>query len=371
MDSIDELVPNTVSDFYFFFTSVIGTLIVISASVPIFLALVPFLVAIYLFIQNWYIRSSRSLKRIHSISKSPLYQHFGETITGVSTIRAMRINDRFIQENAAKSDRSANVHFVYTVANRWLHIRLEFLGAIVVFATALLTVLSGKTLGPGMAGLALSYALNITTSITLLVSSFSDLQNQLVSVERILEYSIKNQEAPATLPDDGNLPVNWPNEGRIVFRHYSTRYRQGMELVLKNVSFEVQPRERIGVVGRTGAGKSSLTLALFRIIEAANSHWARASHNGPVSVSALVPAIEEGSDPETFNKTVDLNNIKVEEDGGVILIDGVDISTVGLERLRKHLAIIPQDPILFAGTLRDNLDPFHEATDAELWEALE
>jgi len=269
MDNIDELLPFNISDFYFFGTSVLGVLIVLSFSVPIFLALIPFLVVLYLIIQVWYIRSSRSLKRIHSISKSPLYQHFGETLTGVSTIRAMRIHDRFILENAAKSDMSANTHFVYTVASRWLHIRLEMLGAIVVFATSLLAVLGRKTLGPGMAGLALTYALSVTFAITNLVTSFSELQNQLVSVERVREYSIKSQEAPATLPTDASVPANWPSEGRIVFQHYSTRYRQGMDLVLKKVSFEIQPRERVGVVGRTGAGKSSLTLALFRIIEAA------------------------------------------------------------------------------------------------------
>ncbi|KAF9358684.1 hypothetical protein BGX34_008810, partial [Mortierella sp. NVP85] len=375
MDNIDELLPFNISDFYFFATSVLGVLIVLSFSVPIFLALIPFLVVLYLIIQVWYIRSSRSLKRIHSISKSPLYQHFGETLTGVSTIRAMRIHDRFILENAAKSDMSANTHFVYTVASRWLHIRLEMLGAIVVFATSLLAVLGRKTLGPGMAGLALTYALSVTFAITNLVTSFSELQNQLVSVERVREYSIKNQEAPATLPTDAQVPANWPSEGRIVFQRYSTRYRQGMDLVLKKVSFEIQPRERVGVVGRTGAGKSSLTLALFRIIEAANSHWAKASHNGPDSSATLpLPAeasTKEGIDPEFYNKTVDLGDIKIEEDGGSIQIDGIDISTVGLERLRKHLAIIPQDPILFSGTVRDNLDPFNESTDNELWEALE
>ena len=375
MDNIDELLPFNISDFYFFGTSVLGVLIVLSFSVPIFLALIPFLVVLYLIIQVWYIRSSRSLKRIHSISKSPLYQHFGETLTGVSTIRAMRIHDRFILENAAKSDMSANTHFVYTVASRWLHIRLEMLGAIVVFATSLLAVLGRKTLGPGMAGLALTYALSVTFAITNLVTSFSELQNQLVSVERVREYSIKSQEAPATLPTDASVPANWPSEGRIVFQHYSTRYRQGMDLVLKKVSFEIQPRERVGVVGRTGAGKSSLTLALFRIIEAANSHWAKANHNGPDSSATLpLPAeasTKEGIDPEFYNKTVDLSDVKVEEDGGSIQIDGIDISTVGLERLRKHLAIIPQDTILFSGTVRDNLDPFNEATDNELWEALE
>ncbi|KAG0073766.1 Multidrug resistance-associated protein 1, partial [Podila epicladia] len=365
VDNMDELLPFFISDFYFFLSTVLGTLIVISFSVPIFLAVIPFLVVLYLIIQTYYIRSARALKRIYSISKSPLYQHFGETLAGVSTIRALRVSDQFIRDSAAKSDRSSNAYFAYTISNRWMHIRLEFLGAIVVLATALLAVLGRETLGPAMAGLALSYSLNATFGITLLVTSFSELQNQLVSVERIREYSEKNTEAPDVndVVDD-QLPPNWPGQGSIVFKNYSTRYRQGMDLVIKDISFTVAAGEKVGIVGRTGAGKSSLTLALFRIIEAANSHWAIASHNGADS-DAEPNGIDTGKAPK------DLEKVAVEEDGGSIEIDGVDISTVGLETLRKHLAIIPQDPTLFAGTVRENLDPFDQVGDAELWEALE
>jgi ABC-type multidrug transport system fused ATPase/permease subunit len=183
--------------------------------------------------------------------------------------------------------------------------------------------------------------------------------SQLVAVERIEEYSRKNPEAPAET--DVVLPENWPQAGHVEFRNYSTRYREGLDLVIKNISFEVQPAEKVGIVGRTGAGKSSLTLALFRIIEAANSHWAKSSHNDK----------DLDSDPTKDDTIVDLEKINVEEDGGSIWIDGVDISTVGLKYLRQHLAIIPQDPTLFVGTVRENLDPFDELEDAHLWEALE
>ncbi|KAF9110743.1 hypothetical protein BGX27_005918 [Mortierella sp. AM989] len=308
-------------------------------------------------------KSSRQLKRIHSISKSPMYQHFGETLAGVSTIRAMKVHDRFINDSSIKADKSANAYFVYTIVVRWLHIRLELLGAVVVLATALLAVLSRKSLGADKAGLVLSYAINSTFAITYLVKSYSEFQNQLVSVERIREYSAKNQEAPAELPSDKELPPNWPSEGRIVFKNYSTRYRQGLDLVIKNVSFEIQPSEKVGVVGRTGAGKSSLTLALFRIIEAANSHWAIASHSGP---SLQEAEMQEVSSEESY-----MSGVNIDDFGGSIEIDGVDISTVGLETLRQHLAIIPQDPILFSGTVRENLDPFNQASDLEIWEALE
>ncbi|KAF9980590.1 Multidrug resistance-associated protein 1, partial [Mortierella antarctica] len=355
MDNVDELVPFNISDFYFFLSSVLGTLVVISFSVPIFMALIPFLVVIYLVLQIYYIRSSRALKRLHSISKSPLYQHFGETLTGVSTIRAMRVHHQFILDNAIRSDRSSNAFFVFTIAARWLSVRLELLGSIIVLATSLLAVLGRETLGPSMAGLALSYALNVTFSITYLVTSFTDLQNQLVSVERIQEYTAKKQEAPLDMPRDQQLPESWPSSGKIVFKQYSTRYRQGMDLVIKKISFEVEPSEKVGIVGRTGAGKSSLTLALFRIIEAANSHWAKASDNAAADSDAEVRTIVSlhEEDPPTSTSTGEvsaLECVSVEEDGGSIEIDGVDISTVGLERLRQHLAIIPQDPTLFAGT---------------------
>ncbi|KAG0271977.1 Multidrug resistance-associated protein 1 [Linnemannia exigua] len=340
--------------------SVLGTVVVIAATTPIFLAIVPPLAAGFVLVQMYYIRPSRSLKRIDSTSRSPVYQHFTETLIGVSTIRAMGIEERFIMQNE-KATISANAYFTYMMVSRWLQIRLETLGACLVLGAGLFAVLDRRSFDAGMVGLALSYALTVTADITMVIRSYCELQNQLVSVERIDEYLRKNPEPPAHLPADMDLPENWPQAGHIEFKNYSTRYRQGLDLVVKDISFEVQPAEKVGIVGRTGAGKSSLTLALFRIIEAANSHWAQASHNGPDLDT--MPAKVVGDE--------DLEKVAVDEDGGSIWIDGVDISTVGLSRLRKNLAIIPQDPTLFAGTVRENLDPFEELEDADLWEALE
>ncbi|KAG0273442.1 hypothetical protein BGZ95_010750 [Linnemannia exigua] len=356
--SIDELTPWNFINVFVCGASVLGTIVVIGTTTPVFLAVVPPLVILYLLIQTFYIRSSRALKRIDSVSKSPIYQHFSETLAGVTTIRALAANDRFISENAAKADIAANAYFMWVSTNRWLQIRLEGLGAIVVLAAALFVVLSRDSLGSSAAGLAMSYALNVNQDITWLVRSYCDLNNQLVAVERVDEYANKNPEAP--VETDVVLPENWPQNGLVEFRNYSTRYREGLDLVIKNISFTVQPAEKVGIVGRTGAGKSSLTLALFRIIEAANSHWAKASHNGA----------DQDADP-TKTEIADLTAVNVEEDGGSIWIDGVDISTVGLQYLRQHLAIIPQDPTLFVGTVRENLDPFDELEDAQLWEALE
>ncbi|KAF8949214.1 Multidrug resistance-associated protein 1 [Haplosporangium gracile] len=359
----DNLIPWSFMSVLMFGVSVLGTIIVIASTTPIFLGIVPPLAAGFVLVQMYYIRPSRALKRIDSTSRSPVYQHFTETLVGVSTIRAMGLEDRFILQNEEKATISANAFFTYQMVARWLQIRLETLGACIVLGAGLFAVLDRRSLDPGMVGLALSYALTVTADITMVIRSYCELQNQLVSVERIDEYLVKNSEPPAHLPADSDLPENWPQAGHIEFRNYSTRYRQGLDMVVKGISFEVQPAEKVGIVGRTGAGKSSLTLALFRIIEAANSHWAQSSHNGAdlTMMPTAVKIIEDA----------DLEKVAVDEDGGSIWIDGVDISTVGLSCLRKNLAIIPQDPTLFAGTVRENLDPFGELEDADLWEALE
>ncbi|KAG0378501.1 hypothetical protein BGX24_003626 [Mortierella sp. AD032] len=358
--SVDELIPWNVFHSVICIFSVLATIIVIVLNTPIFLAVVPFLVVIYGLVQAYYVRSSRALKRIDSVSKSPIYQHFSETLTGVTTIRALGADKRFIAKNAAKADVSANAYFAWIVTNRWLQIRLECLGSVIVLAAALFAVLARDSLNPASAGLALSYAMGVTQDIVWLVSALCDLQNHLVSVERIEEYANKNPEAPALT--DVALSKNWPQAGQIEFRNYSTRYREGLDQVIKNIGFTVQPTEKVGIVGRTGAGKSSLTLALFRIVEAANSHWAKASRNGDDLDTDLT---------KKDHASTALEKVLVEEDGGSIWIDGVDISTVGLKDLRQHLAIIPQEPILFVGTVRDNLDPFEEMQDADLWVALE
>ncbi|KAF9423916.1 Canalicular multispecific organic anion transporter 2 [Podila epigama] len=357
--STDESLPFNWINVFSCAMSVLGTIVVIATTTPIFLAMVPPLVVVYLLVQAYYIRASRALKRVDSVSKSPIYQHFSESLSGVTTIRALGAERRFIEENAKRANIAGNAYFSWVVSNRWLQIRLEGLGAVIVLAAALFVVLSRNTLSPQAIGLSLTYALSVTGDITWLVRSYCDLQNQLVAVERMNEYATKNQEAPAET--DVKLPENWPQAGHVEFRNYSTRYREGLDLVIKDISFEVQPGEKVGIVGRTGTGKSSLTLALFRIVEAANSVWAKASHNGA----------DLDSDPTKKDEVADLEKVDVEEDGGSIWIDGIDISTVGLKYLRQHLAIIPQDPTLFIGTVRENLDPFNELQDADLWEALE
>ncbi|KAH8238063.1 hypothetical protein KR026_002357 [Drosophila bipectinata] len=325
MDVIDEELPATLDSFMTFIWMVLATIVVISLSTPIFLAVIVPIAFLYYFAQRFYVATSRQLMRLESVSRSPIYSHFGETVTGASTIRAYNVGDRFIEESDAKVDKNQVCKYPSVIANRWLAIRLEMVGNLIILFASLFAVLGGQT-NPGLVGLSVSYALQVTQTLNWLVRMTSDIETNIVSVERIKEYGETKQEAPWELEADKSKPKNWPEEGRVEFQNFQVRYREGLDLVLRGVSFNIKGGEKVGIVGRTGAGKSSLTLALFRIIESA---------------------------------------------GGRIAIDGVDIATMGLHMLRSRLTIIPQDPVLFSGSLRINLDPFEVKTDDEIWKALE
>ncbi|CAG8502871.1 1064_t:CDS:10 [Rhizophagus irregularis] len=268
------------------------------------------------------------LKRLDSVTRSPIYAHFQETLGGLTTIRAFQQMNRFIRDNETKLDVNQKAYFPSFSSNRWLAVRLEFLGSIIIFGAAIFSVISVLTTGnidAGLVGLSVSYALSVTQALNWAVRQFCEIETNIVSVERVKEYIDLPSEAPVVIQDNRPDPT-WPQNGLIEYQNYSTRYRQGLELVLKGVSFVINPREKVGIVGRTGAGKSSLTLSLFRLIEAVD---------------------------------------------GAILMDGVDISKIGLYDLRSRLTIIPQDPILFEGTVEFNLDPFETHDEVEIWQALQ
>ncbi|KAF9201818.1 Multidrug resistance-associated protein 1 [Haplosporangium sp. Z 27] len=359
--AVDIRVPSKLSDVLLFGISVTSTLILIIFTIPSFIFMVPFILGGYWLVLVCFLGVSRVTTRIYSISKSPVYQHFNESLGGVSTMRAMRVQDMFISASSNLANTMTNNFLCNMSSRRWMDVQLRLLSTGVLLCTALFAVLGREHMDPSLVGLTLSFALTITEEVTTLVRNVCDLQNQLIAMERVLEYTDLKTEAPDTT--DVYIPPNWPSEGRISFQNYSTRYREGLDLVIKNVDLEIAPTEKVGIVGRTGAGKSSLTLALFRIVEAANSYWAKESDNS----MTLNPA----GFLERKNTLVENGNFEDEEDGGKIEIDGIDISKIGLSDLRQHLAIIPQDPTLFAGTVRENLDPFHELQDADLWEALE
>jgi ATP-binding cassette subfamily C (CFTR/MRP) protein 1 len=309
------------------YDAAIFTIVAICVATPWFTPLVLPLGSLYYFVQRYYLRTSRELKRLDSVSRSPIYAHFQESLSGMSTIRAYRQQGRFSQENEWRVDANIRAFFPSISANRWLAVRLEFIGsAILLFAStfAVIAVHGGGGPSSGLLGLAMSYALQVTSSLNWIVRQTVEVETNIVSVERVLEYATLPSEAPEIISKK-RPPISWPARGAVEFHNYSTRYRPELDLVLKGISMSIKPREKIGVVGRTGAGKSSLTLALFRIIEAAE---------------------------------------------GNINIDDLDTSKIGLKDLRGRLAIIPQDAALFEGTVRDNLDPGHIHDDTELWTAL-
>ncbi|XP_055597196.1 multidrug resistance-associated protein 1-like isoform X2 [Uranotaenia lowii] len=323
VDVADNTLPQSIRMWLLMFFNVIGVFIVIGISTPIFLAVVPAFMVIYYIIQRFYIATSRQLKRLESVTRSPIYSHFGETITGQSTIRAYNQQNRFTQESEKRVDYNQLMSYPSIIANRWLAIRLEIVGALVVFFAALFAMLSRDTIGAAMVGLSITYALQISATLSFLVRMTAEVETNIVAVERLEEYTVLPREAEW---QKGTVDKEWPQTGNVDFNDYKIRYREGLDLVIRGISLGVKGGEKIGIVGRTGAGKSSLTLGLFRIVEAA---------------------------------------------GGKISIDGLDISQMGLHQLRSRLTIIPQDPVLFSGSLRMNVDPFKSYSDDQVWKALE
>ncbi|XP_064405656.1 multidrug resistance-associated protein 1-like [Halichondria panicea] len=329
--TIDEIIPRSLQAFFFTFFSVISTIMVIVISTPIFGVVIIPLGIFYLLVQRFYVTTSRQLKRLESITRSPIYSHFQETVTGASTIRAYRKQERFMLESQSRVDYNQIAYYPSICANRWLAIRLEFVGNLIILSTALFAVLQRNFpdqlpgISAGLVGLSISYSLQLTQTLNWVVRMTSELETNIVAVERTKEYAETPTEAPPIVESHRPPPV-WPSQGHVKFDQYSTRYREGLDLVLRKISAEIPGGTKVGIVGRTGAGKSSLTLALFRIIESA---------------------------------------------GGSIFIDNINISVFGLDDLRSRITIIPQDPVLFSGTLRVNLDPFDTNTDQEVWSALE
>ncbi|CAN9499822.1 unnamed protein product [Ophioblennius macclurei] len=322
--TIDEAIPNSFRSWILCLLGVLGTLFVICLATPFFTIVLLPLAIIYYFVQRFYVATSRQLRRLDSVSRSPIYSHFGETVSGLSVIKAYRHQERFLKQNEVTIDENLKSVYPWIVSNRWLAIRLEFVGNLVVFFACLFAVISRDTIDSGIVGLSISYALNVTQTLNWLVRMTSELETNIVAVERVSEYiEIENEAEWVT---DTRPPQGWPEAGRLQFENYKVRYRPELDLVLHGITCDIGSAEKIGIVGRTGAGKSSLTNCLFRIIEAAE---------------------------------------------GRILIDGIDIATLGLHDLRSNLTIIPQDPVLFCGTLRMNLDPFDKSSDEEIWRVLE
>ncbi|KAH3663902.1 hypothetical protein WICMUC_005892 [Wickerhamomyces mucosus] len=323
---IDEVLARTFSNFLVNCTKVGFTIFVICFSTWQFIIFIIPILYLYLYYQQYYMRTSRELRRLDSVTRSPVYAHFQESLGGSSTIRGFHQTKRFEHINQSRVDNNISAYFPSINANRWLAVRLEFLGSLIILAAAgfsILTLLQGG-ISSGLVGLSVSYSLQITQALNWIIRMTVEVETNIVSVERVKEYSELTSEAAEFL--EPRPDKSWPQRGEIEFKNYSTRYRADLDLVLKSINIKINPKEKIGIVGRTGAGKSSLTLALYRIIEAAE---------------------------------------------GEIVIDGIPTHQVGLQDLRHSLSIIPQDSQVFEGTIRENIDPTNQFTDDQIWKALE
>ncbi|KAK0542683.1 hypothetical protein OC845_006498 [Tilletia horrida] len=309
VDTLDMQLPSNMFQFGNQFFTVLGTVGLVIYSYNYLGIMFPPLILIYTIFQAYYRRTSREAKRLDSILRSKLYASFGETLTGLASVRAFRAQRRFIKVNELNIDYNNRAYYLTVAVQRWLSVRMDFLGNILVLAIGLAAVGFRRTISPAVLGVALTYTLQITQSYV---------------VERVLHYADLAPEGPKTLPTDPAVE-QWPTVGSVEFRDVQLRYREELPLVLKGVSFTIKAGERVGVVGRTGAGKSSLLVALWRL--------------APLH-------------------------------GGKIFIDGQDINELGYETLRRRICIVPQDSIIFDNTLRFNIDPTGQASDAEMHAAL-
>ncbi|XP_033718488.1 ATP-binding cassette sub-family C member 8 isoform X4 [Tursiops truncatus] len=327
-NTIDQHIPSTLECLSRSTLLCVSALAVISYVTPVFLvALLPLAVVCY-FIQKYFRVASRDLQQLDDTTQLPLLSHFAETVEGLTTIRAFRYEARFQQKLLEYTDSNNIASLFLTAANRWLEVRMEYIGACVVLIAAVTSISNSlhRELSAGLVGLGLTYALMVSNYLNWMVRNLADMELQLGAVKRI--HGLLNTEAERYegLLAQSLIPKNWPDQGKIQIQNLSVRYDSSLKPVLKHVNALISPGQKIGICGRTGSGKSSFSLAFFRMVD-------------------------------MFE--------------GRIIIDGIDIAKLPLHTLRSRLSIILQDPVLFSGTIRFNLDPEKKCSDSTLWEALE
>lgn len=323
VDIMDNNLTDAMRMYFFTLAMITSVFILIIVYFHYFAIALGPLFMMFVFSASYYRASAREIKRHESVLRSGVFARFSEAVSGTSSIRAYGLQDQFVTGLKREVDQMNSAYYLTFSNQRWLSVRLDAIGNLLVFTTGILVVTSRFNVNPSIAGLVLSYILSIVQMIQFTVRQLAEVENGMVSTERLHYYGTElDEEPPLHLKD---IPDSWPQKGEIVFNEVQMRYREGLPLVLQGLNMTVAGGERIGVVGRTGAGKSSIMSTLFRLVELS---------------------------------------------GGSISIDGINIAQVGLKDLRTRLAIIPQDPTLFRGTIRSNLDPFNEHTDLELWSAL-
>jgi len=296
IEDAEDSIPNRFKDVVFCVYSFASIIAVISYTTPLFIISVIPVSVLYFLIQRFFVRTSRQLKRLDSASKSPIFSHFNETIVGVSSIRAFKREKLFVKKMEDLIDENLIYFYPNYSATRWLSLRVEILGHFITLFACCFAIISRETLSPGLCALSILYSLNVSTILSWFVRFSSDFEANITSIERIKEYCNTPHEAEWSI--EANKPEKeWPNKGHIQFKNYSLKYREDLDCVLNDLNIDIKPGEKIGIVGRTGAGKSSLTLGLFRMIE----------HHV-----------------------------------GEIIIDNVNIHSIGLHDLRQKITIIPQ-----------------------------
>ena len=323
VDSMDNNLTDAMRMYFITLAMILSVFILIIVYFHYFAIALGPLFLIFLFASSYYRASAREMTRHEAVLRSHVFARFGESVSGTASIRAYGLQKYFRKRLRDSIDDMDAAYFLTFANQRWLSTRLDAIGNILVFTTGILVVTSRFNVSPSIAGLVLSYILAIVQMIQFTVRQLAEVENKMNATERIHYYGCQlDEEAPLKLKE---VPDSWPQTGAVTFDNVQMRYRAELPLVLQGLSFQIKGGERIGIVGRTGAGKSSIMSALFRLTELS---------------------------------------------GGQIKIDDIDIATVGLHDLRSRLAIIPQDPTLFKGTIRSNLDPFSEHDDLALWSAL-
>uniref|UniRef100_A0A667ZZN8 Cystic fibrosis transmembrane conductance regulator n=1 Tax=Myripristis murdjan TaxID=586833 RepID=A0A667ZZN8_9TELE len=320
---LDSNMPWTFVDFIQVFLQILGVIAVAASVIPWILIPVLPLLILFLFVRRYFLQTSRDIKRLEATTRSPVFSHLSSSLQGLWTIRAFGAEESFQKTFDAHQDLHSEAWFLFLTTSRWFAVRLDGLCAIFVTVTAFSCLLLRDQLDAGAVGLALSYAITLMGMFQWGVRQSAEVENMMTSVERVVEYTELESEAP--WETQKRPPPEWPNQGLVTFDRVNFSYSADGPLVLQNLKATFRPREKVGIVGRTGAGKSSLVSALFRLAE-----------------------------PQ-----------------GKIHIDGILTSEIGLHDLRQKMSIIPQDPVLFTGTMRKNLDPFSQHTDEDLWNALQ